>query len=360
MSRERRLLAANAPARWVAAAAALVLLLAACGDASDEALDELDGTTDENADADEGVDEADEESEAEAADDEVIQVAFVGESSSTDVIWNYGAEVMREVAGTLNIEFVDRYADGDFARQAEMIEQEIARGVDGIIAPFFDSSLDASIRNAIDQGVAVYAIIGVPALEESELDQIGYAETSWYEVGRLLGEITLPEIGDDAKILWPAEVPSGSYITEAVRGFEDVADEQGRTVTIEVLDASSDPSTSASRQLSYLTSNPDTDAVVTSGAIAIEAANTAMRQGGREPGNPPLFGQVTNPSSVRGIQEGYMTSGVWIDQQMAATTAMEVIERMIRDGAPGEHSVVSLTVITEDNVEDVIPAELFE
>lgn len=331
----------------------LAALLTACG-GGDSTADSAAGET--------GTPDDSEDTSAEPADGgETVQLAFIGESSSTDVIWNFGAEVMRDEAEALGAEFVDRYADGDFARQAEMIEQEIARGVDGIIAPFFDpETANAAIRRALDEGIAIYAIMGIPALEDEELEQIGYADTSWYEVGRSLGEITLEDVGDGANILWPAEVPEGTYITDAVRGFEDVADERGITVNIEVLDAGSDPSQSSSRQLSYVTGNADTDAVVTSGAIAIGAANTAMTQGNLSPGQPPLFGQVVNPSSIRGIRDGYMPAGIWIAMEEAATAGIQNLVGMIRDDAPGEHSTVPITVVTQENIDEVVPAELAE
>lgn len=330
------------------------LAIAGCGtETTDESgqpetdTNSADGTSDPLADA------------ANAAPEEVLEIAFVGESSSTDVIWQFAADIMRQEAESHNANFVDRYADGDFARQAQMIEEEVARGVDGIIAPFFDpETSNAAIRQALEAGISVFAIMGVPDLEDSEIDQIGYAETSWYDVGAQLGEIALAQLGDNSSVVWPAEQPEGTYITDAVQGFEDAAENMGVTTTVEVLDAGSDPSQNASRQLTYLTANPDTDAVVTSGAIAIGAANTAMQQGSLPAGEPPLFGQVVNPSSIRGIKDGYMPAGVWIATEEASVLGIQNLVEMIRDDADPHHGTVPITVVTTENVDDVVPEEL--
>lgn len=290
---------------------------------------------------------------------EPVEIAFIGESSSTDVIWSYRAERMREEAERLGANFVDRYAEGDFTVQAQMIEEEVARGADAIIAPFFDpETANAALTSAIDQGVAVYALLGVPDLDEEYLTQISKATTDWGDFGAKLAEVALPEIEDGQTVLWPAEAPDGTYITDAVARFEQAAEDEGRSVEVSVLDVGSDPSTAASAILSYLIANPDTGAVATSGAIAIGAANTAMTQGSRDPGDPPLFGQVVNPSSSKGILDGYMPAGVNLELTESSYFAVQTVVDMITQGAAPVETAVPLVIVTKDNIEDTVPEQL--
>jgi ABC-type sugar transport system substrate-binding protein len=168
----------------------------------------------------------------------------------------------------------------------------------------------------------------------------------------------LPQIEGDAKILWPAEVPSGTYITGAVDGFEARADELGRTVEIEVLDASSDPTTSASRQLAYLVANPDTDAIVTTGSIAIAAATTAMRQGDLEPGSPALAGFVTNAQGYQGVKDGYMKEGIWPDLDEDSRQAIRDLVDMVTDDVVPPARVQQWVIVDAMNVDEVVPEAL--
>lgn len=290
------------------------------------------------------------------ASQEKVSVAFIGESSSSDAVWSVAVAEMREEANTMGVEFVDRFADGDYAVQAKMIDEEVARGVDAIIAPFFDpKAANQAIERAQAAGVKIYALLGVPDVPADELSKIGVTAASWTEYGQALAKITLPQVQPGAKIVWPAEVPGASYITDSVAGFKAYAEEQKISVSIEVLDAGSDPTTSAARQLSYLTANPDTAAVVTTGSIAIGAAVTAMRQGNLSAGKPVLAGFITNPQGYQGVKEGYMMTGIWPGIDDNARQALEdVVDMVTKDIAPPKR-VQSYVLVDKANLDETVP-----
>lgn len=327
----------------VAMTAVLALAATACGSDDDATDATVPGTA---ASSDTAVDS-----------EETVSVVFIGDSSPTDAIWAVGVEEMRAQAEELgNVEFVDRFAEGDFALQARMIDEEVARGVDAIIAPFFDpEASNAAIGRALEAGVVVYALLGVPALEEDQLAQIGSTAASWNEYGRVLAEITLDQIDPGSTVLWPAEAPGASYITDAVIGFEEYAAEQDFEVEVEVLDAGGDPTQSASRQLAYLTANPDTAAIVTTGSIAIGAAVTAMRQGDLEIGSPTLAGFVTNPQGYQGVLDGYMPTGIWPGLDEIARQALIDAVEMSRDGIEPPQRIQPWVLVDASSVEEIIP-----
>ena len=336
------------PSRFLLFLTALAVISVACG-GGDEATEVTPATTVAAAPA----------TTAAAPVDESVSIVFIGESSSTDAIWSYAVAEMRDEAESLGAEFVDRFAEGDFQRQAEMIDEEVARGVDAVLAPFFDpQAANEAVRRALAEGIAVYGLLAVPGLEPDEVAQLGSVLASWNQYGRVLAEITLPQIEDGDTILWPAEDPAGTYITEAVVGFEEYAAEQGVNVTVEVLDASSDPSTSASRQLAYLTANPDTGAVVTTGSIAIGAATTAMRQGNLDPGSPPLAGFVTNAQAFQGVVDGYIQQGIWPALDEVARQAIRDVVATVRDGAPPANRTQPWVIVDQSNVAEVVPEGL--
>jgi ABC-type sugar transport system substrate-binding protein len=290
-----------------------------------------------------------------------VKVTFIGESSSTDVIWTYRVDEMAKQAEAIGAEFTYRFAEGDYARQARMVEEEIARGANAIIAPFFDpTAANAAIASALGEGVVVYGMLGIPDLPQAELDKMGWTSTSWTDIGRKLAEVSVDLLPDGAKIMWPAEFPSGTYITDAVEGYKAVAADKGKAFNIEVVEVTSDPSTAASRIGAYLTGNADTAAIVTSGAIAIDAANTAMKSTGLAAGSPPLFGQVISPASSRGIAEGFMPKGVNIELTESSHQAvLDVVEAFVNKTAPAKRSIEVIEV-TKDNMSETVPDALRE
>ena len=296
---------------------------------------------------------------AQTVDGTGVKVTFIGESSSTDVIWTYRVQQMAEQAKAIGADFTYRFAEGDYAKQARMVEEEVARGANAIIAPFFDpTAANAAITSALGQGVVVYGMLGLPDLPKAELDKLGWTSTSWNDVGRKLAEVSIDLLPDGAQIVWPAEFPSGTYITDAVAGYEAVAADKGKKVNIEVVEATSDPSTAASRIGAYLTGNADTAAVVTSGAIAIDAANTAMTSTGLAAGSPPLFGQVISPASSRGIVESYMPKGVNIELTESSRQAvLDVVEAYVNKTTPAKRSI-DVIEVNKDNIETTVPAAL--
>ena len=338
------------PSRLLILLTAMALVAVACGGDDDE-VEETPATT--------AAAPATTTTAAAAPVDDSVSIVFIGESSSTDAIWSYAVAEMRDEAESLGAEFVDRFAEGDFQRQAEMIDEEVARGVDAVLAPFFDpQAANEAVRRALAEGVTVYGLLAVPGLEPDEVAQLGSVLASWNQYGRVLAEITLPQIQDGDTILWPAEDPAGTYITEAVVGFEEYAAEQGVNVTVEVLDASSDSTTSASRQLAYLTANPDTGAVVTTGSIAIGAATTAMRQGALDPGSPPLAGFVTNAQAFQGVVDGFIKQGIWPALDEVARQAIRDVVATVRDGAPPANRTQPWVIVDQSNVADVVPEGL--
>jgi len=296
--------------------------------------------------------------------DEPMKVVFLGESSSTDIVWDYRAQMMKKAADALGINFSYRFANGDYALHTQMVDEEVAAGANAIIAPFWDESIyNDVIKNAVDKGVIVYGILGMGPkanLDADTVSKLAWAEFDWYAWGFSAGNAAIGVIPDTPKILWPAEVPSGTYITDAVRGFKDSFNGDGREANIEVIEATNDPTTAVSRISAYLLANQDVDAVITSGAVSIDAANVAYRDLGWEPGKVALIGQVTSPSCVEGIKEGYMPFGVNLELTDSSYFAIMHVWAMYTLGAMPIQTDVAAAIVNIDNIADTVPAALQE
>jgi ABC-type sugar transport system substrate-binding protein len=75
-------------------------------------------------------------------------------------------------------------------------------------------------------------------------------------------------------------------------------------VNIQVIEVTKDSTTAASCIAGYLTSHPKTAAVITSGAIAADAAAVAEEQMKLAPGQIRIIGQVTSPNTVKAVKDG--------------------------------------------------------
>lgn len=296
------------------------------------------------------------------AQNDPFTVVFLGESSSTDIIWSYRVERLQEAADAVGADFSFRFAEGDYARHAEMIDEEVARGVDAIIGPWWDQTIyNDAFTNAVENGVLIYGLLGIEpryTLPEEIVSQLAWAETSWEEFGRKAAEVALDHVPDGSKVFWPAEAPSGTYITDAVQGFTDYYTEQGRTVEIEVVEVGFDTTTAVARISSYLIANTDVDALITSGAIAINAANIAVVDMGLPPGDLPLIGQVVSPASVQGILSGHMPVGVNLELTDSSYYALLESLAVTQLGARPPQGVVGFDIVTKENVATVVPQAL--
>src|ERR1700733_14450617 len=86
-----------------------------------------------------------------------LKIVFLGESSSQDDVWLYRVECMRKAANEIGADFRVDFAEGDYQRHAQLIEEAVAQGAEAIISPLWDGILyKEAITRAIQQGVFVH------------------------------------------------------------------------------------------------------------------------------------------------------------------------------------------------------------
>ncbi|MFT4029225.1 MAG: substrate-binding domain-containing protein [Protaetiibacter sp.] len=299
--------------------------------------------------------------EGNPSDEEPVSIVFIGDSSASDPVWSFRVQALQEEAEVAGADFTFQFASGDFAKQAQLMQQAVAGGADAIIAPLWDENLFVQpVVDAHAAGVAVYGLMGMApkdGLPAEVQDAVGWDDIDLVEWGEKIGEVSLEHVPDGGTVMWPAEVPSATYITQAIEGFQNYFGENGKTVKIEVVETTNDATTATSRIAAYLTSHPDTAAVITSGAIAADSAAVAEQQMGLEPGAVPVIGQVVSPNAAAAIQSGIMAVGLNIDDVQATKDAVADVIAITR-GEKAQHRQVSYLVITAGNIEETVPAAL--
>lgn len=300
------------------------------------------------------------ESVANAKRSDPIKIVFLGESSSKDPVWLYRVERMIQTAKKLpNVEFRFRFAEGDYGRHVKMIEEEVDAGVDAIIGPWWDPVIyNEAIIKAVKKGVFVYGLLGMESKENLPteiVEKLGWAQTDWAEFGRRLAKIALIQAPKEGKIFWPAEVSTSSYITDAVASFKKSYAEKGISISVDVIEIGFDTKLATKRVIDYLSAHPDVKVIVTSGAIAIDASNRAVKEMGKLPGDVSLIGQVISSKSVQGIIEGYMPAGINLELVESSDNAVIDPFHAVRDEIVPNRRSVDFIEITKKNVAEVVP-----
>jgi simple sugar transport system substrate-binding protein len=197
---------------------------------------------------------------------------------------------------------------GDLADMARIIEQASASQPDGIITTLSDFSvLKGPIQAAVDQGIDVVIMnTGTPE-QAAEVGALMYVGQPEYDAGLAAGQ----RAGRDGvkSFLCVNHYISSPSSTERCQGF---ADGLGVDLGSQMIDAGQDPSEIKNRVLAYLSSNPDTDAVLTLGPTSADPTILALEDNGMA--GEIYFGTFDlGENIVAGIKSGIINWG--IDQQ---------------------------------------------
>lgn len=291
-----------------------------------------------------------------------FKVHFLCESSSQDDVWLYRVECMQKAADEIGADFHVCFAEGDYQRHAQLIEEAVAQRAEAIISPFWNStSYTEVIAGAMKQGVFVYGMLGVEPmrpLSEEAPEGFGYVNADWKAFGKQLAAIAFDWIQEGNRVLWPAETMKGSYTLDAIAGFHSYFSEQGMSIHTEILEVGFDVEMATAIIKNHLENSTKIAAIATSGAIAIKAANRAVKELGLAPGEIALIGQVVCPDAAQGIKEGFMPSGVNLELTDSSYYAILDAFASVKLNAVPPRRSVGLTRVTKNNLEAAVPKAL--
>ena len=292
-----------------------------------------------------------------------LKMYFLGESSSQDDVWLYRVDCMRKAAHEIGADFHVCFAEGDYQRHAQLIEEAIAQGAEAIISPLWDGSpYKEAITRAVQQGVFVYGMLGMEPmhlLSEDVLESCGYVNADWKAFGRQLAAMAMDWVQEGMQILWPAETINSRYTLDAIDGFRDFFSERGMLIQMTVIEVGFDAKQAASTIKKHL-ENTEVAIIATSGAIAIKAANRAVKEFALVPGEIALLGQVVCPEAVQGIREGFMPSGVNLELTDSSYYAILDAFATVKWGTAPSRRSVGLTQVNSSNLEAVVPKAIMD
>lgn len=284
------------------------------------------------------------------ADDHDLTYVMVSHAPDSDSWWNTvknGLALGGEQMG-VNVEYRNP-PTGDLADMARIIEQAAASGPDGIITTLADFDvLKGPIMAAVDQGIDVIIMNSGSPAQAREVGALMYVGQPEYDAGFAAGQRAAGDgVGSFLCVNHYISSPSS---TERCQGF---ADGLGVDLGNQMIDSGQDPSEIKNRVQAYLSSNPETDAILTLGPTSADPTMLALAENGMA--GDIYFGTFDlGEEIVNGLKSGVINWG--IDQQpfLQAYLPVVVLANKDRYGVlPGNNINSGPGFVTKDGLEMV-------
>lgn len=282
------------------------------------------------------------------AQDDDLTYILVSHAPDSDSWWNTvknGVNLAGEQMG-VTVEYRNP-PTGDLADMARIIEQAAASNPDGIITTLADYDvLKGPIMSAVDQGIDVIIMNSGSPEQAREVGALMYVGQPEYDAGFAAGQRAAGDgVGSFLCVNHYISSPSS---TERCQGF---ADGLGIDLANQMIDAGQDPSEIKNRVQAYLSSNPETDAVLTLGPTSADPTILALEEIGLA--GDIYFGTFDlGEEIVKGIKAGIINWG--IDQQpfLQAYLPVVVLTNYDRYGVlPGNNINSGPGFVTKDGLE---------
>ena len=273
---------------------------------------------------------------------------LVSHAPDSDSWWNTIKNGLALAADQMDVEVEYRNPpSGDLADMARIIQQAAASGPNGIITTMADFDvLSGPIRDAVDQGINVIIMNSGTPEQARSVGALMYVGQPEYDAGYAAG---LRAKGDGVgSFLCVNHYITNPSSTERCQGF---ADGLGVDLGGQAIDSGQDPAEIKNRVLAYLSTNPDTDAILTLGPTSADPTLLALAENGMA--GDIYFGTFDlGDEIVKGIKAGIINWG--IDQQpfLQAYLPVVILTNYDRYGVlPGNNINSGPGFVTADGLE---------
>jgi simple sugar transport system substrate-binding protein len=202
-----------------------------------------------------------------------MRFVVVSHGQASDPFWSVVKNGVDQAAADLGVTVEYRSPDSfNMVQMGQIIDAAVASQPDGLVVSIPDGeALGDSIRNAVASGIPVVSMNSGSDVRE-ELGVAVHVGQTEYEAG-LGGGKRMKEAGATKAICVNQEVGNVALDLRC-EGFADGLE----GVPVEVLSVSIDPTEVSNAVKAYLTSNPDTDSVLTLGPTAAEPTLAALEE----------------------------------------------------------------------------------
>lgn len=267
----------------------------------------------------------------------------------------------REAAEHLGIELHEQYSGWDPQTMIDQFREAIAASPDGIVIMGHpgEDAMRPLVEEAIAAGITVTSGNNpLPTLEaEFQTLGFGYAGADLYDGGYLTGQAMVAaglQAGDKALVydIWHQEGRSVSS-----QGLYDALVDAG--LEVEKLDMSNEVDTDAALAVpvltAYLEANPDLKAIGTQHGNITANLMKVLQEAGKEPGDVIAGGIDLSPSTIEGIQEGYISAS--FDQVLYLQGYLPLQQIWLTKNylIPGLHINTGVGTVTPENIAEIAP-----
>ena len=274
-------------------------------------------------------------------------IIVVTHGSDTDGFWGVvrnGVNAAKKDTGA-DVQYRNP-STGDLNEMASLIEAATAQNPDGLVVSIPDADiLGGPIKAAVDAGIPVISINSGSGVSKSlgALMHVGQPE---YDAGKGGGEKTAA-MGGSTGVCFNHE-PFNTALLDRCQGFAD-----GMGEALNMVEVSKDYDDIKNTVIAYMSSNPDTGAIMAVGPTGCDPTIAAIEELGLA-GTVVLGCFDLSPAIVDGIVEG--TVAYAIDQQQFLQGYFPVVVLYLnhRNGTlPGNSINSGPGFVTQANVEQV-------
>lgn len=258
----------------------------------------------------------------------------------------YGAyEAAKEMGLALDLRPAGGYLKLD--QMMSDIEDQIARGVDGMIISAVDySAVAVPVKKAWDSGIPTTSALIPTAYEEAP-----GASIDDFELGYKQAELAAERLPKDAKIFMLNGPPGVEWGKNRAQGFKDRLAEIAPDMEI-LGERFHEMDRSIAQQLTEdaLATWPDMDIVVCTADFQCKGAISALRAAGKKPGEIWVTGVHMDEESIDLLKEGWfawgLSEGAALEGKYAAYMLVNILE-----GNPVPKSIfVPIRAYTPENI----------
>jgi simple sugar transport system substrate-binding protein len=282
-----------------------------------------------------------------AADEQFVLISHAPDSDSW---WNTIKNAIAVAGEQMEVRVDYRNPPtGDLADMARIVQQATAAGPDGIIVTIADFDvLSGPIKDAVDQGIPVITINSGTQEQSAELGAMMHVGQPEFDAGHAAG-LRAKEAGEISFLCVNHYITNPASV-ERCQGF---ADALGVELGSQMIDSGLDPSEVQNKVAAYLTTNPDTSAILTLGPNSAHPTIRAVQDAGLE--GEIFFATFDLSAEIsQAIKDDIIDFA--IDQQpfLQGYLPVVLLTNYARYGVmPGNNINSGPGFITKDNIEQV-------
>ena len=280
---------------------------------------------------------------------EARRFAFVTNNASD--FWTIARAGTEKAKGELeNVEVNFQIpGDGTAATQKRIVDDLLARGIDGIAI----SPVDAANQTSMLNDVAKQTLLITHDSDAPESDRVFYVGTNNVAAGRQAGEVMKQALPDGGKVMLFVGSLDAQNARERQQGIEEVLKGTG----IEILDTRLDDTDRARARANAadtITTYPDVDLMCGLWSYNTPAILAAVKEAGKT-GEIQIVGFDEEPDTLQGVEDGHIVATIVQQPYEFGYQAIKMMNAYLEDDntAPADGlSYVETLVIGPDKVVD--------